>query len=300
MTQANEPCRQEGEGARRRQWRGSDIRGTCLSTSPVSGVSPEPGSTSRSSHSGTSESAWLQELRSPPQHRCRRPFRRGATRAVLTWATVPWRRAHERREVGRVRPCPRRMLSQGRGGRRSCTGWSRGRRRETETGRGDAQRRAPHPLEAVGGEAGKVSNRAATEPGTRAACSSRPPRPAGIPFRRRRHCGGRSAGLSRFSEPERLPEPAIPATASGHPGGRPAGILLAWSVGPAGLGVSRDRGKRGPCSQDEKGCGPSTTPAPLPTWRPRPRGVSVYADGRGPVNEAPAANQHGRRAGPQE
>lgn len=156
---------------------------------------------SRSSHSGTSESAWLQELRSLPQHRCRRPFRRGATRAVLTWATVPWRRAHERREVGRVRPCPLRMLSQGRGGRRSCTGWSRGRRRETETGRGGAQRRARHPLEAVGGEAGKVSNRAATEPGTRAACSSRTPRPAGIPARRRRHCGGRSAGLSRFSEP---------------------------------------------------------------------------------------------------
>lgn len=34
MTQANEPCRQEGEGARRRQWRGSDIRGTCFVHQP--------------------------------------------------------------------------------------------------------------------------------------------------------------------------------------------------------------------------------------------------------------------------
>lgn len=187
MTQANEPCRQEGEGARRRQRRGSDTHGPCLSTSSVSGVSREPVPTSRSSHSGTSESAWLQELRSPPQHRCRRPFRRGATRAVLTWATVPWRRAHERREVELVRLCRCRMLSQGRGGRQSCAGWSRGRRRETETGRGGAQRRAPRPLEAVGGEAGKVSNRTAAEPGTRAGCSSQPPRPAGIPARRPRH-----------------------------------------------------------------------------------------------------------------
>lgn len=92
----------------------------------------------------------------------------------------------------------------------------------------------------------------------------------------------KSAEPSCFSEPERLPEPAIPAAASGRPGGRRAGIQLVWRVGSAGLRASNAGGKQGPRSQEERGCGPSATPAPLPTWRPRPRGVSVYADGGGP------------------
>ena len=290
MTQANEPCRQEGEGVRRRQWRGSDIRGPCLFTSPVSGISPEPVSTSRSSHSGTSESAWLLELRSPPQHRCRRPFRRGATRAVLTWAMVPWRRVHERREVGPVRLCPRRMLSQGRGGRRSCAGWSRGRRRETETGRGGAQRRAPRPLEAVGGEAGKVTNRAGD------------PRRLQLAAAETRGNPGPPAAALRREErgAKRLLGAGAPPGAR-HPRHRlwPPGRETCGNSARVERGTRRARslqrpGKAGPRSQDERGCGPSTTPAPLPTWRPRPRGVSVYADCRGAVNEAPAANQHGR------
>lgn len=106
-------------------------------------------------------------------------------------------------------------------------------------------------------------------------------RPAGIPARPQLHYGGRSAGLSCLSKPVRLPEPAIPRR-FWPPGQRRAGIRLAWIVGPAEFQASSAGGKQGPRSQDKRGCGPGATPAPLPTWRPRPRGVSVYADGGGP------------------
>lgn len=179
------------------------------------------------------------------QHRCRGPFWPRATRAVLTWAAMPWRRARERREVG-ASPTLLAPDTVSRPWRSTELRWGFYRvKKENETGRGGAQRRAPCQMEAAGGEADEVSSRAATEPGTHAASRSQPPRPAGMPAP---HCGGRSAGLSCFSEPERLPEPAILATAFGHPGGRPAGILLAWSMGPAGLGVSSAKGKLGPRS----------------------------------------------------
>lgn len=63
----------------------------------------------------------------------------------------------------------------------------------------------------------------------------------------------KSAEPSCFSEPERLPEPAIPAAASGRPGGRRAGIQLVWRVGSAGLRASNAGGKQGPRSQEERG-----------------------------------------------
>lgn len=89
MTQANEPCRQKEKERRRRQWRGQISGGLCLSTSSVSGVSSEPGS--------TLEVLSLRNLGiglvtgtpvSPTRLRCRRPFRReppGGTHL----ATVP-------------------------------------------------------------------------------------------------------------------------------------------------------------------------------------------------------------------
>ncbi|XP_008567672.1 PREDICTED: POU domain, class 3, transcription factor 1 [Galeopterus variegatus] len=135
--------------------------------------------------------------------------------------------------------------------------------KEGKPGPGGAQWNAPCTLEAAGGEAGEVSSRAGTEPGTRAASRSQPLRSAGIPARRPRHCGGSSAGLSRFSAPERLPEPAIPAAASGRPCGMRAGIQLAWSVGPAGLGVSHSEGKQAHAAGREgvrSQCHPRATP----------------------------------------
>lgn len=120
----------------------------------------------------------------------------------------------------------------------------------------------------------EVSSRAGTEPGTRA--TSRCSR--GDPRKSRRASSGTAEGGARAElHPGARAPPGVrnPRAVSGRPGGRRAGIQLAWSVGPAGLRVSSAGRKLGPRSQDERGCGPRATPAPLPTWRPRPRGVSM-------------------------
>lgn len=133
--------------------------------------------------------------------------------------------------------------------------------------------------EAAVGEAAEVSSRAVpsreAKP-SRSRCSPRDPGPQAA-AQRGEEC--RAESLLAAGAPPGASNPP-------HPIGMRADFQVVWNVGPIGLRGSRAAGKAGPTQGGTRwGCGPSATPAPLPTWRPRPRGVNVYADGGGGAHE---------------
>lgn len=182
---------------------------------PLVALSLEPVSTPRFSHSRTLEPNWFLELASP----------RTGSAARCPGSALPTRYSPGLGAQGKegepargvkpkpIRICPCLLHFQDCRGPASCGAESRGSRGKTKTlGERDAtwqpQEARPRRLAAARYRAGKPRSFALAAAQTR-----------GILARRQRRSAGKSAGLSLCSEPERIPEPAIPRPPQWDAGG---------------------------------------------------------------------------------